>query len=320
MIICVSANPAIDRRVRVRKLMHGAVNRAASAESFAGGKAAHVAMAAHALGGGVVWIGFLGGATGGELECQMNGLGIPTVAVRTKAQTRTNDEIIDEDGNITEILEPGGDISHDELEQMYGVCQRKATDANDEFCLVLSGSLPPGVPLDFYSRMISLAREGRSKVILDTSGDALRSALPSGPDLVKPNREEAENLVGFNIDDPDAAIKAAMEVQRLGARTAVISLGSDGLIWSDGDSAIIASPPPVDVVSTVGSGDATVAGFAVGHVRKMRKEETIRLAVACGAANCLAKLPGQIDVNDVNRLLPLVTIRNAARGFEEAAQ
>ena len=319
MIICVSANPAIDRRVRVKTLVSGVVNRAVSAESFAGGKAAHVAMAAHALGEDVVWIGFLGGATGDELERQMKGLGITTVGIKTKAQTRTNDEIIEEDGKITEILEPGGEISDDELAQMFAVCESKTAGTNAKFCLVLSGSLPPGVPIDFYSQMISLARKYGGKVILDTSGEALRTTLPSRPDLVKPNREEAENLIGFKIDAEAAAFSAAREIRHLGAQNVIISLGEDGLIWADGEEMFIATPPPVEVVSTVGSGDATVAGFAVGQMRKMSSEETIRLAVACGAANCLAKLPGQIDLSDVNRLLPLVTIRNAVRGFEEAA-
>jgi len=319
MIICVSANPAIDRRIRVKKLVHGTVNRAVSAESFAGGKAAHVAMAVHALGEDVVWIGFLGGASGEELERQMKGLGIPTVAVRTKAQTRTNDEIIEEDRAITEVLEPGGAVTDDELSQMYSACEGKMEQAAGEFCLVLSGSLPPSVPLDFYSRLIAFARECGGKVILDTSGDALKTALPSRPDLVKPNREEAANLVGFGIDGEAEAILAAREIERIGGQNVVISLGSDGLIWIDGGKALIAAPPSLEVVSTVGCGDATVAGFAVGQVRGIDTVETIRLGAACGAANCLAKLPGQINVNDVDRLLPLVKIRNAVRGFEEAA-
>lgn len=312
MIICVSANPAIDRRLRIKKLVHGAVNRAASGESFAGGKAAHVAMAAHALGEDVVWIGFLGGASGDELEQQLEGLGIAVAAVRTKAQTRTNDEIIDEDGTITEILEPGGAVTNDELSQMYSVCESRMELAHGQFCIVLSGSLPPNVPTDLYSRLIESARKHGGKVILDTSGDALKRSLPSCPDLVKPNREEAENLVGIDIDGEAAAILAAREIKRIGGHSVVVSLGSDGLIWTDGGQVVIALPPAVEVVSTVGSGDATVAGFAVGQMRKMSNEETIRLAVACGAANCLAKLPAQINVNDVDRLLPLVTIRNAA--------
>jgi len=318
MIICVSANPAIDRRVRVKKLIFGAVNRAVSAASFAGGKAAHVAMTANALGEDVVWIGFTGGATGQELERQMNELGILTLAVKTQSQTRTNDEIIDEDGKITEILEPGGEILDDELVRMFTVCESKMAGTNGGFFLVLSGSLPPGVSLGFYSQMISLARKYGGKVILDTSGEALRTTLSSGPDLVKPNREEAENLVGFKIDAEAAACFAARKILRLGARSVVVSLGADGLIWTNGDEMFIAAPPPVEVVSTVGSGDAAVAGFAVGQMRTMSIEERIRLAIACGAANCLAKLPGQIDVNEVNRLLPLVTIRNAVRGFGEA--
>jgi 1-phosphofructokinase family hexose kinase len=310
MIICVSANPAIDRRVRLKKLTPGAVHRAVSAKSFAGGKAAHVAMAAHALGEETVWTGFLGGATGDELERQLNELGIRAVPVRTLSKTRTNDEIIDEQGNITEILEPGGTITDDELEQMYENCERLIVDAVEDFYVVLSGSLPPNLPLDFYSRLISSTHEHGGKVILDTSGEAFLNALSANPDLVKPNREEAEHAIGVNIDSPYASILAASRLREMGAQNVAVSLGRDGIVWLDGDKLLIARPPRVDVISTVGSGDATVAGFAVGGIRSLGNAETIRLAIACGTANCLAKLPGQIDAETVKRLLPLVEVKS----------
>ena len=311
MIVCVSANPAIDRRVRLDRLTLGSVNRAAATDSFAGGKAAHVAMAAKALGEEPVWIGFLGGPTGDHLEGQLNDLGIRTVAVRTASRTRSNDEIIEGDGTITEILEPGGEVRADELAEMFRVCEDHMQAAAAEgFCLVLSGSQPPGVPDDFYSELTLTARKYRGTVIVDTSGKALQESLKTKPDVIKPNREEAEKVVGFRIDGEKAAAKAVRQLQAKGISEVALSLGSEGIVWSSKNGLLIARPPHVEVISTVGCGDASVAGLAVSRIRGLGAEDTVCLAVACGAANCLAPLPGQIDAADVDRLTPRVEIES----------
>ncbi len=316
MIICVSANPAIDRRLRVKNLKIGEVNRAVSVEAFAGGKAAHVAMAARALGEDVIWIGFSGGATGDEIERQLSGLGIEVIAVRTISATRINDEIIDESGQTTEILESGGNVYDEEIEKMYEVCRKTFAGANSGFQAVFSGSLPPNVPMDFYSDLILSARKTGGKVILDTSGDPFLAGIKSGPDLIKPNSDEAAAAAGLKIEDEMSAISAIRYLQELGARNVALSLGLRGIVWvgEGSDEAIFAAPPSVKVNSTVGSGDATVAGLAVAARRHLDNEESLRLAVACGTANCLAKLPGQIDETDVKRLLPLVTMKTV--GFD----
>jgi 1-phosphofructokinase len=123
MIVCVSANPAIDRRLRLESIAVGEVNRAVSAQPFPGGKAAHVAMAAHSLGEAVMWVGFLGGATGEECESGLSDLGIPVTIVRTLTQTRSNLEIIADDGKVTEILEPGGVVTESEVERLLSACR-----------------------------------------------------------------------------------------------------------------------------------------------------------------------------------------------------
>src|SRR5690349_22956310 len=123
MLICVSANPAIDRRLRIESIAVGGVNRALSARPFPGGKAAHVAMVAHALGEEVMWLGFLGGAAGEECESGLTDLGIPVTVVRTRAETRANLEIIADDGTVTEILEPGGHVTDEEIERLFSACR-----------------------------------------------------------------------------------------------------------------------------------------------------------------------------------------------------
>jgi len=315
MIICVSANPAIDRRLRIDQLRIGKVNRAVSVKAFAGGKAAHVAMAARALGERAVWVGFLGGSTGEILERQLKGLGVEVVAVCTTEPTRSNDEIIDDAGNVTEILEPGGLITGSELESFYQACGEQFAEAGRGFQSVFSGSLPPGVPDTLYSDLTDAARSAGGNVILDASGPALSKGLSAGPDLIKPNIDEAGNLAGFAINDEASAMAAAERFIAAGAVNVAISMGASGIFWSGSNHErfSIAVPPSVEPVSTVGSGDAAVAGFAVAAVRGLDEVGSLRLAVACGTANCLASLPGQIDRKTVERILPLVAFREIDR-------
>lgn len=319
MIICVSANPAVDRRVRVKNLKIGAVNRASASESWAGGKAAHAAMAARALGEHVVWIGFLGGASGAQVERQLGKLGIEVLPVRTMAPTRTNDEIIDENGRITEILEPGGNISQSEIGHLYDVCHKVFAQSGANFQTVFSGSLPPGVPVYFYPDLIRFVREKGGKTILDTSGAALLHALSAMPDLIKPNLEEAENVLNVKIEDEKTAVSAAKQLQMKGAQTVALSLGAAGFLWLEKgkDAAVMATTPHIEALSTVGCGDAAVAGLAIGSRCGWDATETLRLAAACGAANCLADLPGQIKVRDVERLLSTVKLKTLAVNAKE---
>lgn len=310
MIVCVSANPAIDKRMRLDELIIGEVNRSSSSMPFAGGKAAHVAMAAKELGEDVIWIGFLGGTSGQEIERQLVELGIEVIAVRTVSDTRTNLEIIDKSGNITEILEPGGAVSDEELNRFRFICTEIFERSGNEAVVVFSGSLPPGVPVDEYATLTKIARSFGAKVIVDASGAVLEASLVAAPELIKPNRSEAEFVSRVSIENAENAIDATRVFTDRGAKAVALTLGKDGLVFSDRVTRpIVAKPPNVEVVSTVGCGDAAVAGFAVAMKRGLDETAAVRLAAACGAANCLAELPGQIAKSDVERLMNEVLIQ-----------
>ncbi len=303
MIICVSANPALDRRIRLKKLNIGEVNRVESSISFAGGKSAHVAIVAKTLGESVTWIGFLGGVIGDKIERQLTDLGIKVIPIRTISETRINDEIIDENGVITEILDIGGTIQPNEINEMFAVCEKIFAQHSNNFQAVFSGSLPLNISTDFYFEMTQIARKFGGKVLLDSSGEALLKGLEAQPDFIKPNRNEAENISGIKITDNDSAIKTAQFFQSKGAKNVVLSLGADGIIWlKENSEMLMAKPPQVQVNSTVGCGDATGAAFAVADSRNLDSIETLKLAIACGAANCLAELPAQIKLDDVELL------------------
>jgi 1-phosphofructokinase family hexose kinase len=309
-IVCVSANPAMDRRLRFHSLALGRINRAKSAEANAGGKAAHVAMAAHALGARVAWFGFLGGPTGEEYARKLRELDIEIVPTRTKASTRMNLELLEDSGRITEVLEPGGRPEPREMRQMLRDCARALRRKWRGALVVVSGSLPLGVSASFYRSLIAAATSAGSRVFLDTSGDALRESLSSRPAFVKPNLEEVEALLGQKLTSQAAIVEAARELIERGAQSAAVSLGAEGLVWLEerGGPAWFARPPRLRPISTVGCGDATVAGFALAAVKGMSGEAAIKLASACGAANCLAEAPGRVSSKDVKLLMPRVKV------------
>lgn len=314
-IVCVSANPAMDRRLRVARLATGEINRAASAQGFAGGKAAHVAMAAHAMAAKILWIGFLGGPIGQECARQMGELGIQVVAIPTAAETRVNLEIIEESGNVTEILEPGGKPSAEERDAFLQVCVRQIRDEGQGALLIISGSLPAGLGPEFYVSLIEAARAAGARVFVDTSGDALRESSKASPDFVKTNRAEAEALLGRPAKTRHEAVHAAMAIIENGAASAAITLGAEGFVWVESKNGPVwtARPPRLEVISTVGCGDATLGGFACAAARGIVGEEALRLAAACGAANCLAAAPGRIDLATVESLIPQIEVQRLGR-------
>jgi len=310
-IVCVSANPAMDRRLRVESLTVGEVNRATSAQGFAGGKAAHVAMAARALAAQAVWAGFLGGAIGEECARQLESLGIQAATIRTASSTRVNLEIIDVSGRVTELLEPGAEPSVQERDNFLQACVRGMREEWKPAVLVISGSLPAGLGPDFYVSLIEAARTADARVFVDTGGEALRESSKARPDLVKVNRAEAGALGGRPLTTVQEIVHAAGEIVERGTRSAAITLGSDGLIWVESKNGPVwqARPPHMKVISTVGCGDATLAGFAYAALQSMAGEGALRLAAACGAANCVSPAPGSIEFATVQTLMPQIDVQ-----------
>lgn len=309
-IVCVSANPAIDRRLRLDAFAVGRINRAKRVEAFAGGKSAHVAMAARALGARTAWLGFLGGTTGDQFLRQLGKFEIEIACVPSRGATRMNVELLENSGRITEVLEPGEPLDKTEMRDMVQTLAKNLQRRWRGAVVVISGSLPFGVPPKFYALLIAASRKAGSRVLLDTSGDALRASIASGPAFVKPNRQEAEEFLGRKLRGQAAILKAARELVHRGAKSAAISLGSEGLVWIEGENAQawFGRPPRLNPISTVGSGDATVAGFAFAAAKRMSGEAAIRLAVACGAASCLAEFPAGISLGSVRTLMERIDV------------
>ncbi|MGA8268464.1 MAG: PfkB family carbohydrate kinase, partial [Candidatus Acidiferrales bacterium] len=232
-------------------------------------------------------------------------------SIPTAASTRVNLEIIDDSGRVTEVLEPGVEPTAEERDEFLRTCVQGLREKWKDAVLVISGSLPAGLGTDFYVHLIKAARVGGAKVFVDTSGDALRDSAKANPDFVKANRAEAEALVGRPLKSTEEIVRAASEIVQRGSASAAITFGSEGLIWLERKNGPVwmARPPRMKVISTVGCGDATLGGFAYAAVQGIDGEEALRLAAACGAANCVAAAPGRIELATVQTLIPQIDVQ-----------
>jgi tagatose 6-phosphate kinase len=313
MFLCVSPNPAIDKRLTVSSLQRGQVNRVRAVQSFPGGKAVHAAMVLQTLGGQPHWIGPCGGASGEELKAGLSSLGIRATACASCQPTRTNLEIVEEDGSVTEILEPGSPLCPDGWAEFEGACQKAFAGDSENKSVIFSGSLPANTRPELYADLISAARKSGSRTLLDTSGEPLRLALAAKPHFVKPNREEATLILGAAINTVPEAAAAIHKLLHFGAQSAALSLGSEGLLFCAGiDAPVLFAPAlPLEPRSTVGCGDSALAGFAFALASAYSPQDTLRLAAACAAANCLADSPGaakQKDIQDFQRQIAVQTV------------
>lgn len=310
MFLCVSLNPAMDTRLRISKLRLGAVNRASESVSEPGGKAAHVAMALRGLKRQVTWVGTAGGPTGANLVRGLIALGIKVRTVPIRLSTRTNLAIQTDGDEVTEILEPGNPLSPGELRKFRNSCGHLFARWKSKATVIFSGSLPPGVPASSYADLIALAQKHHCRVFLDASGEPLRLGILQYPDLVKPNRDEAQALTRRVIKDTRSAQLALRQLFALGARSVALSLGVDGLLCSSapGQPVFHARPPKIKGRSAVGSGDSALAGLADALSRNLPPAQVARWAAACGTANCFAASPGQIRLSDVRRIARTVRV------------
>jgi 1-phosphofructokinase family hexose kinase len=311
MLICVSANPAIDKRLMLPSLVPGQVLRARAVQSFPGGKGAHVAMVLRTLGEAPHWIGTCGGATGAELAAGLSALGIHATPCPSGQTTRTNMEIIEDGGCVTEILEPGTAPSSAELHDFEKACAHLFAEGRERAWVIFSGSLPAGAPADLYARLIVRAGEFGCRTLIDTSGEPLRLTLAAHPDFVKPNREEAAHLLGAPIGSLAGAAQAIRQLMNLGARSAALSLGAEGLLYCCAEESKVLFAPALSLRprSTVGCGDSALAGFAHAMAGKSSPEEALRLAAACAAANCVADSPGAARLEDIQEFRDQISVQ-----------
>ena len=305
MIVTVTLNPAIDKTLIVHAFKTGATNRATVDRVETGGKGINVARTLKRLGCDVCATGFLGADDRYGSAAMLAEQGIDADFVAVAGDTRVNLKLIDTLAGVeTEINEPGFDVPAEAIGLFMVKFRALACKAS---VMVLSGSLPPGTPVDLYAELIAVAHAEGVQTLLDTAAPALAHGIGARPDLVKPNRAEAEELLGMSIVDEDSLLRAADRILAMGARRVVISLGSDGAFSASSDGMWRAHPPAVIARSTVGAGDAMAAGLAYGLMKSLPAPEALRLATATSCAAAITPRPYPSSP-EIQALLPQVLI------------
>ena len=305
MILCVNPNAAIDKTAVVPNFRLNEIHRPQQLITLAGGKGFNVARALKCLGHEPRIMCWIGGHAGDYIVSALRREGIGVEAVRTDAESRTCLSILDpENQTLTEVYEQGEPIPPDKLAEFNTRFEHAVAGCE---AVTLSGSLPPGVPSDFYAELIRLAHAAHVPALLDASGDALQQGIAARPALVKPNKQEFEDLLGARYETGAAGVPAMIELAQRYETTVIVSLGAEGVICANGEQVIRVRPPRVRAVSAVGSGDALLAGIAFGIAHSFSLEESLRYGVAAGAANALRIGAGVFDKREFDALVSQVT-------------
>jgi 1-phosphofructokinase/tagatose 6-phosphate kinase len=311
MIITVTLNAAIDKTLAVPNFRLGRRHRAVEQTAMAGGKGVNVARALKTLGMPVIATGVAGGPTGTRIIEQLTDEAILNDFVRIREESRTSTAVVDPtNGEQTEINEKGPSVSDAELDLFVDKLLYLAKGAG--LC-VFSGSLPRGVPDDLYARLIVEINRLGCLTVLDSEGEALRVGTRAEPTVVTPNEPEAEELVGHEFSDEEDRPAAVREVVELGAHEAIMTLptGCIALLRNGSERRLLSAkidPGVVEARSTVGSGDAFLAGYVAARYQKRDADHCLRFAVGCGAESIQHFGAGVLDPREVDRLLPEVQV------------
>ncbi len=309
MIVTVTPNAAIDKTLKVTNLQLGQRHRCERGETLAGGKGINVARALRRLGQPVVATGLAGGSTGTAIVDELEEEGILSDFVRIADQSRTSTVVIDPTGDRqTEIFEYGPEVTPEELDALVDKLRYLAPVAK---AVVFGGSLPRRVDQGWYGDVIRDLRKRKVFCVLDSEGQPLRLGVGADPDLVAPNQYEAEELVGHEFSADQDFVDALDEIVEMGAQNVLITRTS-GLFAAIREAGKMrrfrADIDEVEVVSSVGSGDALLAGFLSARTRSRPLEDCLREAVGCGTANTRSIGAGRLEPRDATRYAALVRV------------
>ena len=302
MIATVTCNPALDILVRPRRFSPGEINRYGAGMCQPGGKGINVSLLLHSLGVETKALALAGGFTGREIARLLEKRGCPGDFVwLPQGDSRINLKICPPGGEETQLNGEGPQIPEEAVERL----ERKLSALGPGDGAVLAGSLPASLPQDLYARLMKPLVKNGVEVAVDTTGEALLAALPCRPFLVKPNLEELEELFSVKLTGLAEIKEQARELQRLGARNVVVSLGAGGaLLLEEGGRSLFCHGVRGQAVSTVGAGDSLVAGFLYGWQLHGTLEGAFRWGMAAGAATAFCA--GIAAGDEVKRLYPQV--------------
>lgn len=307
MITTVSLNPCVDRTITLDRFVYGGLNRAVSARGDGAGKAVNVAIVAASLGVQAECVGFLHRENGRIIENRLLLSGVSGDFVWLDGHVRTNIKLVDvEKGVVTEINESGAPVSEKDLEQMTELVLNHAQDSD---YLVLTGSLPPGCPSDYYRTLIEAVEGLNCRCILDAEREALAQGLQARPFMIKPNQAELEAVVGHPLGSVHEVRDAALHFINHGVSVVAVSMGVHGALITDGEQTLYAPHMDVPVKSTVGAGDSMVAGLTIGFLSELPLEEAFRMGVACGTASVMTEGTQLVQKSTYKQLLDKMIIQ-----------
>lgn len=307
MILTLTPNPCVDKTVFIDDLKVGTFMRSAKCTCIPGGKGTNVSRAVNALGRPTKAMVIVGGHPGAHVvDMIRNQDHVEPVPVWVESQTRTITTVLEEPiHRQTAFFEPGSRVTDAEAENLVAVFAEAVREAR---VVTFNGTVPDPSIRGIYPRLIALAKKAGALTILDSHGPEFALGLDALPYMVKPNVAETEELVGFPLDTDAAKWKAIEALHARGVEMVVLSLGKDGALVSRNGERLHVAPPAIREVNPVGSGDALVAGFAIGLLENMTLRDMARLGVAAGTANAMNWDIGHFAVKDVEAVAKQVTI------------
>lgn len=277
-IATITLNPAVDHTASISNFQAGEVNRVEWDQADPGGKGVNVASFLTDFGFSVMVSGFLGKDNAALFENFFAEKGIQNRFVTLPGKTRVNIKIIDPAQNqVTDVNFPGQTPAEEDVAALYQAIAHLAQSCD---WFVLSGSVPVGLSPDIYGKLVAQLNAQHKTVVLDASGESLRQAIPFAPYAIKPNLDELQELVGHRLDSETAIAEAAQALLSQGIHSVVVSMGAKGAIFAEADAIVLAHPPKIQVVSTVGAGDAMVSGLITGKLQGFSLADCARLATA----------------------------------------
>ena len=304
-VLTITPNPAIDQTLEIAGFAVGKVNRVLTSRKDTGGKGINVASILGDLNVPTVVTGFLGDQNAGLFEKHFAAKGLEDRFVRVPGANRIGIKVVNtENREKTDINFPGLNLSEASLAQLMRTVDELIVDGT--WC-ALSGSLPAGLNTDFYARLIERIHSLGGRVLLDTSGEPLRQAVAALPDILKPNLAELEELFGEKVSTTQQVLDAADRLRGDGDALVVVSMGAEGALFANRETALQVRPPRVHVYSTVGAGDAMVAGIVWAQLQGLDLEQTARLATALGA-HAVTRCGAGVDINKVRALMNQVSV------------
>lgn len=306
MIVTITLNPSVDISYKMEEFIIDDVNRCSNVSKTPGGKGLNVARVLKQLQEAVMATGFLGGYTGEFIESELKKLDIKSNFLKIKGSTRNCIAILN-NGNQTEILEAGEKVPLEEQNKFLEFLEETIPEKS---VITISGSMPPGIEVDYYEKIIAIGNKKNAKIILDTSGASLVNVLRGNlkPFGIKPNETEIKQIENRNLKNTGELIEYLKSELFRGIELIVVTMGSKGALVKNKNDFYKVELPKIKAINPVGSGDSSVAGLSYGIENNLNIEEIIKYSMACGVLNAMEEKTGYINTDNLEKILKQIKI------------